>query len=89
MKRALGMGFFLAIAVGLASCVEVTMLSGPDGRPAYGLDCGTDRTACLKKAGELCPTGYGVVDDASRTVAVPVEGSILLANQEHLTVSCR
>lgn len=87
----MGMGgvILLGCALALGGCIGVSTINGPDGRPAYALDCGMDRQACLKRAGELCPAGYAVIDDSSRTVAAPISGGFFMANQEYLTVSCR
>lgn len=45
---------------------------------------------CYKKAGELCPSGYNIIDRASGTVAIPVTGGgILAAPQHNLAVECK
>jgi len=46
--------------------------------------------ACYKKAGEMCPTGYAIVDRASGTVAVPVSGGGFIAAPQHnLAIECK
>ncbi len=46
--------------------------------------------ACYMKAGELCPSGYNILDRASGTVAVPVSGGgIIAAPQHNLAVECK
>jgi hypothetical protein len=84
----------LSLALPLAACaVPATQITGPDGRPAYVLKCsgmGRDRQDCLVKAGELCPSGYNVVDDNSSTHgAVVVNNAVILAHREYLTISCK
>lgn len=82
------------IAVLLAGCaVSVTPIKGPDGRQAYVMKCSgymRDRQDCLVKAGELCPTGYIVVDDNSTTRGAVFTGNaVLMARRDYLTISCK
>jgi hypothetical protein len=51
----------------LASCapIEPREFQGPNGKTAYYMRCsGAGRTmdACYKRAGELCPSGYSIVE---------------------------
>ncbi len=84
-----------ALAVlSLAACaIEPVQIVGPSGKAAYTMRCsGSGKTleACYKKAGELCPNGYAIVDRASSTVAVPLAtGGFIAAPQQTLTVECR
>ena len=43
---------------------------------------------CYKKAGEVCPGGYTIIDRASGTVAIPVQGGIMAAPQR-LAIECK
>lgn len=65
MKKALMIIPILA----LGACASSSMTYGPDGRPAYTLNCsGTIRTwgMCLEKAGKLCgQAGYDVLQTSS------------------------
>lgn len=81
--------FLLSAAALLTGCTTVTPVSGPDGRQAFSIQCGNDRTRCLKKAGDLCPTGYRVVDNSSTMIGAPVNGSFMMTNKEVVTVSCK
>lgn len=46
--------------------------------------------ACYKKAGDLCPTGYSIIDRASGTVAVPVSGGgFIAAPKRSLAIECK
>ncbi len=79
----------------LVSCAEIQPkeFKGPNGKTAYSMMCsGMGRTLddCYKKAGELCLSGYNIIDRASGTVAVPVSGGgIIAAPQHHLAVECK
>lgn len=78
----------------LMSCapIEPEEFRGPSGKAAYSMKCsGFGRTldACYKKAGELCPSGYTVVDRASGMVAVPTSGGIMAAPQHNLAIECK
>jgi len=44
--------------------------------------------ACYQKAGEVCLNGHTIIDRASGTVAVPVNGSIMGAPQHNLAIEC-
>ena len=86
---------YLALMLLLTSCaaVEPQQFVGPNGKTAYSMRCsGMGRTldACYKKAGEICPSGYTIIDRASGTVAVPVYGgSIMAAPQHYLAIECK
>ena len=78
----------------LTSCasIEPQEFKGPSGKTAYSMKCsGLGRTlgACYKKAGEVCPNGYNIIDRTSGTVAIPVQGGIIAAPQYHLAIECK
>jgi len=78
----------------LVSCaaIEPKQFVGPNGKAAYSMRCsGMGRTldACYQKAGEVCLNGYTIIDRASGTVAVPVNGSIMAAPQHNLAIECK
>lgn len=85
----------LLSAILLASCasIEPQQFVGPNGRAAYSMRCsGMGRTldACYKKAGEICSSGYSIIDRASGTVAVPVSGGGFIAAPQHnLAIECK
>jgi len=41
---------------------------GPNGRPAYTVECLQDEKNCYPEAKKLCPTGYAVTDTRFRAV---------------------
>jgi hypothetical protein len=78
----------------ITACAAVTPQEfvGPSGTTAYSMRCsGMGRTldACYRTAGEVCPSGYTVIDRASGTVAIPVQGGIMAAPQHNLAIECR
>jgi hypothetical protein len=79
----LSIGIVLAL---LAGCVSVRLneVKGPDGKTALALKCG-DATACYKKAGELCPDGYDLVDKNNATYVVENYGGSVTT----LVVECK
>jgi hypothetical protein len=87
----------LIVVISALSCacasVDPQQFRGPNGKTAYSMKCsGMGRTldACYKKAGEVCPDGYNIIDRASGTVAVPVSGGGIMAAPSHrLAVECR
>ena len=56
----------------LAGCaVKAEHFVGPNSRPAYSMKCsgmGITLDDCFKKAGEVCPTGYNIIDRSTGTV---------------------
>lgn len=85
----------ITLPVLLASCasIEPQQFVGPNGRTAFSMRCsGMGRTldACYQKAGEICPSGYSIIDRASGTVAVPASGGGFIAAPQHnLAVECK
>ena len=85
---------YILFAALLAACaIEPIKIVGPNGKTAYTMRCsGEGRTleACYQKSGEICPTGYNIVDRASSTVAIPLAtGGILASPQHTLTIECK
>jgi hypothetical protein len=82
----------VVLMTGCAS-IEPSQFVGPNGKTAYSMDCsGMGRTldACYKKAGEICPSGYLIVNSASGTVGVPLaNGGVLIAPQHNLAIECK
>jgi hypothetical protein len=82
---------FFALLSACAS-IQPQSIRGPNGKPAYAMECsGFGRTlqACYAKAGEVCANGYTIVDKATGTIAVPINGSIMAAPQNSLVVECK
>lgn len=78
----------------LASCaaIEPQQFVGPNSKAAYSMKCsGMGRTldACYKKAGELCPGGYNIVDRASGAVGVPMNGGTMMSTQHNIAIECK
>jgi hypothetical protein len=68
--------------------IEPQLFTGPNGGTAYSMRCsGAGRTldACYKKAGELCPAGYNIVDRASGIVA---SGGVAVTRY-NLAIECK
>ena len=59
MKR-----LILAALVGLAACAP-EYFKGPTGKDAYTMSC-LGWNKCFKKAAELCPNGYNVINSIYR-----------------------
>ncbi|WP_430474963.1 hypothetical protein ACQ0MK_04245 [Thalassospira lucentensis] len=78
----------------LSGCaaIQPEMFSGPNGRVAYHMECsGMGRTLgdCYKKAGEICPQGYQVLDNSSDLVGIPVNGTTMLATKRSIAIECK
>lgn len=88
--------FFAAVPIlilGCAGTIEPQQFMGPNSKTAYSMRCsGMGRTldACYKKAGELCPGGYNIIDRASGTVGVPMSGGgTMMAPQHNIAIECK
>lgn len=57
----------LTVAVLMASCATSQQIVLPSGETGFTVNCGTYEgnswSACYKKAGEMCPTGYDVLEE--------------------------
>jgi len=83
--------FVCFMCVGCMS-ISPQQFSGPNGKDAYSMRCsGLGRTldACYKKAGELCPSGYNIVDRSSGAVAMMYQGTFMAAPKEQLAIECK
>lgn len=83
------------ITIFILGCASVTPVSfvGPNGKQAYSMKCsGLGRTleACYQKAGEVCPTGYNIINTMSGTVAIPTaSGGVLAAPSHNIAIECK
>jgi hypothetical protein len=85
---------FISTIMMLISCatIEPKEFKGPNGNTAYSMRCsgmGRALDDCYKKAGELCPTGYNIIDRASSIVAIPVSGGVMATPQHNLAIECK
>lgn len=85
---------YIAFSIFLTSCATIApqQFVGPNGKIAYSMECsGMGRTldACYKKAGEICTSGYTIVNLASGTVGVPVNGGTIMAPEYNLAIECK
>lgn len=54
-------------AVVLAGCVSSKTVTGPSGGDAHYIRCGAaSLDACYDQAGQLCPSGFDVIDSSER-----------------------
>jgi hypothetical protein len=87
--------FIAAVPVVLAACaaIEPQQFVGPNSKTAYSMKCsGMGRTldACYKKAGEICPGGYNIIDRATGTIGVPMQGGGTIMTPEYnLAIECK
>ncbi len=79
----------VTVLAALHGCVRVQEFRGPNGNPAYSMDCGNDLNACYQKAGEVCVTGYNIIDRSTGTAAVPYGRAIIAAPQHTLAIECK
>ena len=73
----------------LSSCVDVVTAAGPDGKPAYVIDCDVESQRCFDRAAELCPGGYYLVDRKNGATEMPHTGGLVATPHTQLLVQCR
>ena len=87
--------FLAAVSFLLTACaaIEPKQFVGPNSKTAYSMKCsGMGRTldACYKKAGEVCPGGYNIIDRASGTVGMPMaNGGTMMVPQHNIAIECK
>jgi hypothetical protein len=64
----------LALILLASSCNSAVArpVTTPSGRRGYAIDCRGNQNNCFEKAGEVCPQGYDIVDDARGTTGVRI-----------------
>ncbi|MES1182204.1 MAG: hypothetical protein ABUL60_00240 [Myxococcales bacterium] len=64
----------LAITMLVPACGNAVArpVTTPSGRRGFAIDCRRNQNNCFEKAGEVCPQGYEIVDDARGTTGVQV-----------------
>lgn len=63
--------WMLALVVPLFGCESIPeKFVGPNSRDAYSMSCGGDPTDCYKKASQLCPSGYQIINSTSSSQLV-------------------
>lgn len=84
-----------SVSVFLVACaaIEPQEFVGPNSKSAYAMKCsGMGRTleACYKKAGEVCPEGYSIIDRTTGTLGMPVQGGgTIMVPQHSLAIECK
>ena len=84
------MRWFIPFLLFLSACASIVPVAfkGPNGNTLYSMRCsGMGRTLdeCYKKAGELCPDGYRIVDRESSVVG---SGGVVVP-QYNLAIECK
>jgi hypothetical protein len=85
----------------LAGCTTASMDSapatsfvGPNGERGYSIACNGNAQnvgVCLKKAGQLCPSGYSIVgrDEIDQPYRNPVSGRLEPHMLRNLQITCK
>ncbi|HXD38157.1 MAG TPA: hypothetical protein VN624_15990 [Rhodanobacter sp.] len=93
MKTLVFAALAASCAAGLAGCATATPTYGPDGRPAYTIECGgssANWNMCFQKAGELCGTsGYDVIARNGDTGAMASPYGATTIISRSLEVECK
>ena len=77
----------------LAACsVSPRQFIGPNGGTAYSMRCsggGRSLDDCYRKAGEICPSGYAIIDRSSSVFGVPTASGTIIGTHHSLVIECR
>jgi hypothetical protein len=73
----------------LAGCVDVTPIARPDGKTGYTIECDGESQACFDKAGDLCPSGYYLVERKSGTNELKYTAGLVSAPRTQLLIECK
>lgn len=77
----------------LAACaIAPRQFVGPNGGTAYSMRCsgmGRSLDACYQKSGEICPSGYTIIDRSTGVIGVPTTGGMLIAPRESIAIECK
>jgi hypothetical protein len=76
----------LLVLVLLSACAQATPINIGDGRQAYLIECPgayNKLSTCVKKANELCPSGYDIAGSSQTSTG----GGVITANQYYATVT--
>ena len=80
------------VSVLIGGCaVSATPIMGPNGGEAYAMNCKGPVEKCYSKAGELCPSGYDVIDRASTAFSVTNShtGATTVGSRNSLMIECK
>jgi hypothetical protein len=81
-----------AAALLSASCaVSFTQIRGPEGKPAYVMNCNglaVTKRDCAHLARRLCPRGYHVVDERSMAASADARRYRTLLQNDYVMISC-
>jgi hypothetical protein len=92
-----GQGMRILIALGAAallsaSCaVSFTQIRGPEGKPAYVMNCNglaVTKRDCAHLARRLCPRGYHLVDQRSMTASADARRYSTILQNDYVMISC-
>ncbi len=74
-------------SIELIGCMSIspTSFKGPSRKQAYSMICsgmGKTMDAYYRKAGEVCPNGYNIINRNSSTVGFMNQGTLMMAPRE-------
>jgi hypothetical protein len=87
----------IVIALGAASllaascAVSFTQIRGPEGKPAYVMNCNglaVTKRDCAHLARRLCPRGYHLVDERSMAAGADARRYRTILQNDYVMISC-
>jgi hypothetical protein len=50
---------------------------------------GRSMEECYQRAGEVCPSGYNIIDNSSGTVAMMTQGTMIAGVKRDMAIECK
>ncbi len=88
MNKFIGILLFMVVVGGCAKHVRTQVVTGPNGKPAFAMQCG-NMPACYKAAGEMCPNGYVKLDQTTGLQGRIIEGFGSVGIRGSMLIQCK
>ncbi len=88
MNKFIGILLFMVVVGGCAKHVRTQVVTGPNGKPAFAMQCG-NMPACYKEAGERCPNGYEKLDQTTGLQGRTIEGYGSVSTRGSMLTQCK
>lgn len=73
----------------ITGCTTATEIRSPNGQKGFAIEC-KNMTSCYAKAGEVCPSGYNLVDNDTRTTGASVAfNNAIIQSRSTVVVECK
>ncbi len=84
--------FLLIALVSIGGCAKVKTLTTPNGNTGYYISCNgmaVGMDVCYKKAGNICPSGYSIIDGENKGGLVVMPTYIGGVSRKGIIIECK